>query len=168
MLELGRTGTAGAGTGALPVLRDGAVVATLQASNWKEVATAAVDDRRWVFAKRRGELTGCWEADPAEAVRLRARQTSFWRSTWAVDLEGTAVVVQNSSRWRGTHRFLVDGRVVAESGTTGGWSPRPTLRAESLSLDHQVFLLWLELVLSRRRAAAGTAATTAAVIGGAS
>jgi hypothetical protein len=167
MLELGRA-NAGTGKGGLPVVQNGAVVASLHASNWKEAATAVVGDRRWVFAKSRGELTGRWEADPADAVRLRASQVSFWRSTWAVDLEGTAVQVQNASLWRGTHRYLVDGRVIAESGTTGTWSPRPTLDAEtSVPLDHQVFLLWLELVLSRRNAAV-TAGTTAAIVGGTS
>ena len=167
MLELGRTGAAGTGKGVLPILRDGAVVATLHASNWKEAATAVVGDRRWVFAKRKGELTGRWEADPADAVRLRAWQTSFWRSTWAADLDGTAVSVQSPSLWRGVRRYLVDGRVVGENGTTGGWSPRPTLSADSLPLDHQVFLLWLEFLLTRRSAAAATGATTAAITGGA-
>jgi hypothetical protein len=42
---------------------------------------------------------------------------------------------------------------VALGGTTGGWSPRPTLRADvELPLHQQVFLLWLELVQARRDA----------------
>jgi hypothetical protein len=58
---------------------------------------------------------------------------------------------------------------VAESGTTGGWSPRPTLTADDrLPLDQQVFLLWLEVVLNRRNQAAIGAAAGAAVIGGTS
>ncbi|MGY1638601.1 hypothetical protein ACI78V_18290 [Geodermatophilus sp. SYSU D00742] len=164
MLELGKPGSAGVGKGVLPVLRDGAVVARLRASSWKEAATAVVGDREWVLAKRKKQLTGRWAADPEDAVRLRARQTSFWKGTWAADLEGTPVHAEVVSRWKGGYRYLVDGRVVAESGTTGGWSPRPTLTAEgSLSLDHQVFLLWLGLVMARR----DEAATTAAVAGGA-
>jgi hypothetical protein len=58
--------------------------------------------------------------------------------------------------------------VVAESGSTGGWSPRPTLTVHGdVPLDHAVFLLWLELVLRRRSdsAAAGGAAT-ATIAGG--
>ena len=164
MLELGKAGSAGTARGALPVLRDGVVVATLRASNWKEAATAVVGDREWVLARARRELTGRWATDPEGTARLRARQTSFWRGTWGADLEGTPVQVQSASRWRSARRYVAGGRVIAETGRTGGWSPRPTLHVdESLPLDHQVFLLWLELVISRR----DQATTTAAVVGGA-
>jgi hypothetical protein len=169
VLELGRTGTAGAGKGAIPVFRDGSVVATLRASDWKESATAVVGDREWVFSKRKGELTGRWAAEPEETARVSARQTSLWKGTWTADLEGTPVDVASASYWKGTHRFLSGGRQVAESGSTGGWSPRPTLSADdALPLDHQVFLLWLLLVISRRNTAAISAATGAAVVGGSS
>jgi hypothetical protein len=73
--------------------------------------------------------------------------------------------MQNASMWRGTHRYVSGGRELAESGSTGRWSPRPTLTADAaLPLHQQVFLLWIELVLSRRNtaAAAGVAAATAA------
>jgi hypothetical protein len=169
VLELGKTGTAGAEKGAIPVFRDGSVVAILRASDWKESATAVVGDREWVFSKRKGELTGRWAAEPEGAARVRATQTSLWKGTWTADLEGTAVDVESASYWKGTHRFLSGGRQVAESGSTGGWSPRPTLSAEEkVPLDHQVFLLWLLLVISRRNTAAISAATGAAVIGGTS
>jgi hypothetical protein len=86
-----------------------------------------------------------------------------------VQLEGRPVQVENVSMWKSAHRFLIDGRQVAVSGSTGGWSPRPTLDADdSLPLDQQVFLLWMELVLHRRNNAAVGAATSAAVIGGSS
>ena len=154
MLELGKTGTAGAEKGAIPVFRDGSVVATLRASDWKETATAVVGDREWVFSKRKGELTGRWAAEPEGAARVRATQTSLWKGTWTADLEGTAVDVESASYWKGTHRFLSGGRQLAESGTTGGWSPRPTLTADvPLPLHQQVFLLWVESVLARRDAA---------------
>ena len=169
MLELGKAGTAGTGKGVLPVFRDGSVVATLRASDWKEAATAVVGDREWAFSKRKGELLARWAAEPEDTARLRARQTSMWKGTWTADLEGTPVEVETLSYWKGTHRFVSGGRQVAESGTTGGWSPRPTLSpAEGLPLDHQVFLLWLLLVISRRNTAAVTAATTAGVVGGSS
>ena len=154
VLELGKAGTAGTGKGVRPVLRDAVVVATLRASNWKEAATAVVGNREWVLARAGRELIGREAHDPEGTARLRARQTSWWKGTWDVDLEGTRVQVEPASRWRGTHRYLVDGRVAAESGSSGGWWPRPTLRADGgLSLDHQVFLLWLELVIRGRDAA---------------
>ena len=159
MLELGKAGTLGYPKGELPVLRDGSPVALLRASNWKEAATAVVGDRVWVFSKRNGELTGRWDAEPQDTARLRAAQKSFWKSTWALDLEGRLVEMQNASKWKGTHRYSSGGKQLAESGTTGWWSPRPTLTADhALPLHQQVFLLWLELVLSRRNtaAAAGT------------
>ncbi|MGY1746455.1 hypothetical protein [Blastococcus sp. SYSU D00695] len=162
MLELGRAGSAGVEKGVLPVLRDGAVVAQLRASNWKESATAVVGDREWVFARQKRELTGRWSAEPEGAARLRARQTSFWKGTWEADLEGTPVVISGLSTWKGTHRFTSGGRTVAESGSTGGWSPRPTLDCdEAVPLDHQVFLLWLELVVTRRNQSAATGAIVA-------
>jgi len=165
VLELGKAGTLGYPKGELPVLRDGKAVAVLRASNWKEAATAVVGDREWVFTKRKNELLGRWSTEPDDAARLRARSTSFWKSTWSLDLEGRLIEMQNSSKWRGTHRYVSGGRRLAESGTTGRWSPRPTLTADdALPLHQQVFLLWVELVLSRRNAAVagGVAAATVA------
>jgi len=167
MLEMGKAGSLGYPKGELPVLRDGSVVALLRASNWKEAATAVVGDREWVFAKRKGELTGRWAAEPQDAVRLRAGQKSFWKGTWTIELEGRPVEMQNASMWKGTHRYLSGGRQLAASGSTGGWSPRPTLDADdALPLHQQVFLLWLELVISRRNSAAAAGGASAAVIGG--
>ena len=153
MLELGKAGAHGTAKGTVPVLCDGAVVATVHASTWKEAATAEVGSRSWVFSKRGRELTGRWTADPADVVRLRARQESYWKSTWSMELDGVPVEVATASMWKGTHRYSAGGRQLAESGTTGGWSPRPTLTADpALPLDSQVFLLWFELVMSRRTA----------------
>jgi hypothetical protein len=161
VLELGKPGSAGVEKGTSPVLQDGVVVATLRVAGWKEAATAVVGDRPWVLRRQGRELVGRWAEEPEAAVRLRARHTSWWRGSWVLDLEGTEVQMQNASLWRGTHRYLVGGRRIAESGTTGGWSPRPTLVAEpSLAPAHQVFLLWVELVLRRRSTAAATAAAT--------
>ncbi len=169
MLELGKSGSHGTERGTVPVLSGHAVVATLRSSRWKEAATAQVGDRVWVFGKRHRALVGRWEVDPADAVRLRARQASWWKGTWVLDLEGVAVEMSSTSWWRGTHRYTSGGRTVAESSTTGGWSPRPRLTAaDELPLATQVFLLWMELVISRRNDAAVTGATSAAVIGGSS
>ena len=170
MLVVGKAGTAGVAKGVVPVLRDDAVVATLHASKWKEAATAVVDDQEWVFAKQHRELTGRWAQDPEDTARMRARQTSAWKSTWGVDLEGTALEMRPASAWRGTHRYLRDGQQVAQSGSEGRWSRRPTLDADgSLPLHQQVFLLWIELMIMRRTAAvtAGAAAGGAAAAGAA-
>ena len=158
MLELGKSGSHGTERGTVPVLSDGVPVATLRASNWKEAATAEVSGRSWVFRRAGGrELTGRWAADLEDAVRLRARQVSTWKGSWSVDLEGTAVDVATTSMWKGTHRYTAAGRPLAESATSG-WKMRPTLTAQpELALDHAVFLLWFELVLGRRSAAAAAA-----------
>ena len=162
MLELGKRGSAGVDKGVLPVLRDGVVVAQLRTSGWKEAATVLVGDREWVFAKLKRELTARWSADPEGAARLRARSTSMWTGTWEADLESVPVAVSILSLWKGTHRFSSGGRTLAESGTTGGWSPRPMLACDdAVPLDHQVFLLWLELVISRRNQSAATGAIVA-------
>ncbi|MCZ2857320.1 hypothetical protein [Blastococcus sp. VKM Ac-2987] len=158
MLKLGRAGTHGLPKGVLPVLRDGEVVATLRSATWTESATVAVDGVAWVYARHRRELTGRREGDPEDTARLRARQASAWKGTWAIDLEGTAIEVRPASRWRGTHRFLRHGRPVAESGSTPGWTPRATITMDGeLPLDQQIFLLWWEHVLRRRAAAAAAA-----------
>jgi hypothetical protein len=165
VIELGKLGSAGVSKNVAPVLQDGVVVAALRASNWKESAFAVVADREWLFAKRKGELTARWAADPGETVRFRARQTSFWRSTWAVDLAGKALRVESASVWRGTHRFLLDGQEVAVSGSTGGLGQRPTLTVRAgaaLPMEAQVFLVWMELLLRRRAASGATAGTVAA------
>ncbi|MCW2635795.1 MAG: uncharacterized protein JWQ99_2162 [Blastococcus sp.] len=169
MLELGTAGSHGAPKGEAPILRDGTVVAVLRASNWKEAATAVIGDQVWVFDKRKGRLLGRQATDAEHVARLTARQASFWKGTWAVELDGTQVEVASVSTWKGTHRFSSGGRKIAESGSTGGWAPRLTLDADdSLPLHHRVFLLWMELVLNRRNTAAVTAATSAAVFGGSS
>ncbi|MCZ2813178.1 hypothetical protein O2W15_17235 [Modestobacter sp. VKM Ac-2979] len=159
MLELGKSGSHGTERGTVPVLADGAVVATLRAANWKEAATAEVGDRHWAF-RRQGnrELVGRWAQEPAESVRLRARQVSIWKNTWAAELEGTPVEVTAASWWKPPRCYRTGGRPLAESGTTGRWSPRPTLTVEpGLALDHAVFLLWFEFVLGRRTMTAGAA-----------
>jgi hypothetical protein len=167
MLELGKAGSAGVQKGELPVLRDGVVVARLRAANWKEQATVVVGDREWVFAKQKREFTACWAADPEGTARLRARQTSFWKGTWEVELAGTVVERRTVSMWKGTHRYLAGDREIAATGTTGGWTPRPTLTGE-LPLDDQVFLLWLEHVINRRNTAAVAGGAGAAVVAGGS
>ena len=155
VLELGRTGGAGVGKGVRPVLRDGVVVATLRVAHWKEAATAVVEDREWVLAKDGRELVGRWPADPAGTARLRARQTSWWRGTWDVDLEGLVLQAARASFWRSSLRYTDGGRQVAVGGSTGGWSPRQTLSADvPLPLHAQVFLLWVQLVVDRRAQAA--------------
>lgn len=162
MLELGKSGAAGYPRGELPVLRAGKVVAVLRASDRKEAATAVVGDREWMFTKRKGELLGRWSTEPEDTARLRAAKKSFWRGSWTLELEGRPMEMQNASMWRGAHRYLTGGRQIAESGTTGGWSPQPTMTADDgLPLHQQVFLLWLELVIRRR-------GTTAAVVAGSS
>ena len=163
MLELGKAGSLGYPKGELPVLRDGKPVAVLRASNWKEAATAVVGDRTWVFTKRKGELVGRWASEPEGAARLRARTASFWKGTWTLDLEGRPVEAKNISMWKGTHRYSSGGRQIAVSGSNGRWwAPRPTMNADdALPLHQQVFLLWLELVIRRRR-------TTTAVVAGSS
>ncbi|MPQ97522.1 hypothetical protein GB931_06210 [Modestobacter sp. I12A-02628] len=155
MLELGRSGGHGVGSGVRPVLSGDAVVATVRASNWKEAATAAVGDREWVFTRRRGRLTGRWASDPETAERFCAHRPSRWKDLWTLQLEDTTLHMEHASRWKGTHRYLRDGRPVAESGRTG-WGNRPTLAAQQLPVEHQVFLLWVELLLIRRSAAAAS------------
>jgi hypothetical protein len=144
--------------GAAPVLRDGIAVGSLAAANWRERATATVADQRWLFTRRGRELHGRWELDADGGVpRLAARQESWWRSTWSLALEGTPVEMSNVSVWRGTHRYTSGGRTVAESGWASRWTVRPTLTADdALPPAHAVFLLWLEVVVARRSAAAAS------------
>jgi len=156
VLELGKSGSHGTAKGTVPVLEDGAVVATLTASNWKEAAIADVGGRAWSFQRAGNrELTGRWAAEPPDAVRLRAHLVSYWKNTWTVQLDGMPVEVAALSWWKAPRRYSAAGGQLAESGTTGGWGPRPTLTTRpGLALDHAVFLLWFELVLSRRTATA--------------
>ena len=171
MLELGKAGESGAGKGEVPVLRGGELVARLRSTDfWKEGSVAVVGDREWVLERRKGgALAGRWAVDPEDAARLRVEQVSMWKGTWRADLEGTVVDVVPASYWKGTYRFAVGERTVAESGSTGGWSPRPTLTAgEDLTLDAQVFLLWLVLVLQRRTYGAAIAVSIGAATAGSS
>jgi hypothetical protein len=171
MLQLARAGTSGTERGTLPVLEDGAVVATLRTAKVREAATAAVvGGEEWLFERRGRALVGRRASDPEQAERLTATQASWWRGTWAVDLDGTRLEMRPASAWRGTHRYLRDGQSVAESGFTGRWLRLPTLTfTEPMPLPGRVFLLWVELVLTRRSAttAAAVAAGGAAAAAGA-
>ena len=103
--------------------------AGVRASHGKEQATAVVGEREWLFGKRQGQLQG----------------------RWAAGAEGTLVEVEKLSLWTAAHRFVSGGQQVAHGGTSGGWSPRPTLTATpGMPLHHQVFLLWLEQVVRSR------------------
>ncbi len=171
MLELGKPGEAGAGAGEVPVLRDGEPVGLLRSTDlWREGSVAVVGDREWVLGRRPGgALVGRWAVDPEDTARLRAEQTSAWRGSWRVDLGGRVVHLELASWWRGTYRFVVDGATVAEGGSTGGWSPRPTLTAGAdLPVDAQVFLLWLQLVLNRRQYGIVYAAAIGGAVAGSS
>jgi hypothetical protein len=163
VLELGKPGTAGVERPAMPVLRDGTLVGALQAGPWRERATARAGDREWVYTRTGRGLTARRAIEPEGAVRLSARPASVWKGTWTAELDGIAVEIRPASWWKGTRRYTVDGRVIGESGNASRWVPRPTLDLDdTLDLDAQVFLLWVELVLRRRdSAAAGAAAATA-------
>ena len=165
-MELGRAGTAGAERGTLPVLDGGALVATVRTAKVREAATATVGGEEWVFTRSGRGLVGRRAGEPEESERFRATQTSWWKGIWEIDLDGTQLQMRNASAWRGTHRYSRDGRTVAESGFTGRWLRLPTLTVtEALPLPAQVFLLWVELVLTRRSATGAGAG--AAVAGGA-
>jgi hypothetical protein len=124
-----------------------------------------VGGEEWPFTRRGRELLGRRASEPEGGERLRATQTSWWKGSWEIELNDTRWQMRTASAWRGTHRYLRDGRIVAESGFTGRWLRLPTITVhEALPLPAQVFLLWVELVLTRRSSAG---AAGAAVAGGA-
>lgn len=154
MRQIGTPASSAAPKGVCPVLRDGAVVATMRASSWKEAASAEVGGRFWIFAKRKNVLAGRWASEPEKAARVEARPTSRWKGSRAIWLEGTTLEAERTSAWASTGRYLSDGRKVAQSGTTGRWTTLPTPAADdSVALEPQGFLLWLEPVAGRRNAA---------------
>jgi hypothetical protein len=158
MIELGKPGTSGVDRESMPVLRDGSVVGSLHAAPWREQATARTGEREWVFTRRGRDLVGRRAAEHEDVVRFSARPVSLWKGTWTADLDGTSVEIRPGSWWKGTRTYLVDGREVGASGNTSRWVPRPTLSLDApLTLDAQVFLLWLELTLRRRSAGAAAA-----------
>src|SRR3954466_11555234 len=105
MLIIGKPGTAGVSKGVLPALDGGVVVAQLHLRSWREAGTAVVGGRDWVFGRSGRELTGRPADAPQDAVRFSARVTNFWRGTWSLDLDGTAVEGRTLSVWRGTSRY---------------------------------------------------------------
>jgi hypothetical protein len=166
MLEIGKVQDKQA-----PILRGAEVVALLSASNWKEEAVLTRGDVSWNLRSRKNKrLIGALSTDPdisdtGEQARFLAEQTSWWRGTWDITLEGLRYTLSPKSIWRGTHRIERSGQEVAVSGTVGTWSPRVTLEAtDSVPLDHQLFLLWMAFILNRR---ASSTATTGAIAGGA-
>ena len=167
MLELGKAGTAGTEKGTLPVLAGGSPAATLRTAKVRDAATAVVGGEEWLFTRSRNGLVGRRAGEPEDTERFRAAQPSWWRGLWEIDLDGTRLQMRTASAWRGTHRYSRDGRTVAESGFTGRWLRLPTLTVhEVLPLPAQVFLLWVELVLTRRSAAgAGAGAAVAGAAG---
>ena len=163
MLELGKPGTSGVDREAMPVLRDGAVVGRLHAAPWKEQASARVADRDWVYARRGREMVARRDAEPEDAARFTARPVSLWKGTWTAELDGLAVEIRPGSWWKGTRRYVAGERELGQSGNASRWVPRPTLDLDdTLDLDAQVFLLWIELILRRRNAGAAAGGAAAA------
>jgi hypothetical protein len=167
VLELGKPGTAGVDRETMPVLRDGTPVGSLHAAPWRERATARAGSREWVYTRHGHELTARWAVEPQDAApRLSARPVSLWKGSWTADLDDIHVEIQPASWWKGTRRYVVDGRVLGESGNASRWVPRPTLDLDdTVDLDAQVFLLWVELVLRRRNAGAVAGASAAGTAG---
>jgi hypothetical protein len=148
VLELGKAGSLGADKPAVPVVRDGAVAATLHGRRSEQPGTATIGAQAWLLARSSTQLTARLPGEPEAAGRLRACRVSTGKGTWTADLEGPPAQTRTASHWTGTHRYLVGGRVVAGTGSTGGRAPRATLTAESdLPLHHQVCLLRLESTL---------------------
>ncbi len=165
MLEIGKVKDKRA-----PILRGPETVAVLTASNWKDEATLSRGETVWNLRSAKGKrLIGRLSTDPevtdtGDQARFLAEQTSWWRGTWDITLEGVRYSLGPASIWRGTHRIERGGQQVALSGRTGTWSTRVTLDAtDDVPVDHQLFLLWMLMVLNRR--ADNTAAATA-VAGG--
>src|SRR4051794_13522158 len=98
----------------MPVLRDGAAVGSLHASQWWEKATARVGGREWAYSRSGRELTARWAVEPEGAARLSARPLSAWKGTWTADLDGISVESSPASWWKGTRRYTVDGREIGE------------------------------------------------------
>jgi hypothetical protein len=48
-----------------------------------------IGGQSWVVTRRGRTTVGRWTSEPDEAARLRARQPSWWKSSWLLDLEGT-------------------------------------------------------------------------------
>jgi hypothetical protein len=163
MLELGKPGTSGVDREAMPVLREGAVVGELRAAPWKEQAFARVAGREWVFTRRGRELAARRDVEPEHTARFTARPVSLWKGTWTAELDGIALEIRPGSWWKGTRRYFAGDRELGESGNASRWVPRPTLDLDdTLDLDAQVFLLWIELVLRRRNAGAAAGGAAAA------
>lgn len=161
MLEIGKIKDKRA-----PILRGEEIIAVLATSNWKEDATLTRGQTVWYLHSSRGKrLIGTLSTDPevvgtGEQARFFAQQSSWWRGTWDITLEGVRYSLAPASFWRGTHRVDRNGQQVALSGRAGTWSTRVTLdAADDVPVDHQLFLLWMLLTLQRRanNAAAGTA-----------
>jgi hypothetical protein len=166
VLELGKPGSAGVDREAMPVLRGGTMVAELRAAPYKERAFARVADREWVYARRGRELVARRDVEPEDAARFTARPVSLWKGTWTAELDGIALEIRPGSWWKGTRRYVVGERELGESGNASRWVPRPTLDLDdTLDLDAQVFLLWIELVLRRRNAGAAAGAAAAGAAG---
>lgn len=170
MLELGKPGTAGVDGKAMPVLRDGVVVGSLDPGSWRERATARAGEREWVYTRAGRELTGRPAVEPEGVVpRFTAQPVSAWKGTWEATLDGIRVDIRPAAWWKGNRRYAVGGRDIGESGNASRWVPRPTLDLDdTLDLDAQVFLLWVELIIRRRNASAAAVAGGTAAAGAAS
>ena len=150
MLVLGSTMTDGVRDKLIPVLADGAVVASLRSRGWQETVAVTVGEQAWTFHGEREELTGRREDDAGGAVRFRARRTGYASHLWDLELHEVPVRMDLVSAAHGTHRFSSGERVLATTDATA-WSAALSLDAEpGLPLDQQVFLLWVAMVTRRR------------------
>jgi hypothetical protein len=146
VLEVGGAGTSGVAEGVTPVVRDGAVVATIGRSRRRGPVPAVVAGQEWSYEHQRRQLLGRWASDPQGTARCWARQASP-RSDFDIELEGTPVT-RRLVDLRALQYVGPDGVAVAEVRVTGVIRETSTMIADPrLPLHHQVFLLWLDVLV---------------------
>lgn len=136
MIEWGRT-TGGVTT----ITRDGTPAATARKAAMRGDMYVEIDGARWLFFASRGALVG--ERSGAEQPSLRATRPGRNRHAWDVQADRAMYRVERRSRVQ--NRFVVRQE---STEVATGFGARRFKRARldintGMSLEHQVFLLWL-------------------------
>jgi hypothetical protein len=137
--------------GSTTIFRDGAAIATVRASRWRERAGVLIDDgQAWTLAADGRARVATRPDQPGR--RFIASRPSVLRSGWELECDGVRYALSPMRMFSATGDVLRDGHLLGTNGRNGFWTARPVLELSSpIPAEHGVFLVWIAYLMRKRQ-----------------